>query len=264
MRVPGVRYRLILFLLGGAGLGALLIWAVTGLPEFGDYSGSYGLILNEVVASERHVANLVSAVNYDYRALDTLGEEFILLTAVTGVVLLLRLAREERGERIPAPWEVDDLLRATGPTLVALTLLFGLYIVAHGQLTPGGGFQGGVIIATGVLLLFLVGGYSAFRRIALRSGVEALEAIGTGGYIVVGLFGLILGGSFLENFLPLGEFRALLSGGTVPLISLLVGCAVAGGFTSIYLEFLEIAVETRMTEPRSEDDGRRPTEGGER
>jgi multicomponent Na+:H+ antiporter subunit B len=243
-----LRYRVGIFLPSCLGLGALLVWAIYGLPPFGDYHGSYGRILNAVTAVERRAANVVSAVNYDYRAVDTLGEEFILFAAVTGVSLLLRLTRKERAERVPEPREIDEALRYAGAPIVATTVLFGIYVVTHGQLTPGGGFQGGAIVATGVLLLYLVAGYDRFRRVTPRDGAEALEALGTGGYAIVGILGLILGEVFLQNFLPLGEFRKLLSGGTIPLISLLVGCAVAGGFTLLYREFLEVAVETTQEE----------------
>lgn len=243
-----MKYRVGIFLPSCLGLGALLVWAIYGLPPFGDYRGSYGRILNAVAGVERHATNVVSAVNYDYRAVDTLGEEFILFAAVTGVSLLLRLTREEREERVPEPREIDEALQYAGAAIVATTVLFGIYVVTHGQLTPGGGFQGGAIVATGILLLYLVAGYNRFRRVAPRDGAEALEALGTGGYAVVGILGLILGEVFLQNFLPLGEFRKLLSGGTIPLISFLVGCAVAGGFAVLYLEFLEVAVETTQEE----------------
>jgi multicomponent Na+:H+ antiporter subunit B len=248
------RWRVGIFLPGCLGFGALLVWAIYGLPPFGDYHGSYGRILNAVAPVERRAANVVSAVNYDYRAVDTLGEEFILFAAVTGVSLLLRLTREERGERAPAPGEIDEALRYAGPAVVATTILFGIYVVTHGQLTPGGGFQGGAIVGTGVLLLYLVAGYDRFRRVTPRDGAEALEALGTGGYAIVGILGLILGEVFLQNFLPLGEFRKLLSGGTIPLISLLVGCAVAGGFACLYLEFVGVAVETTQEEHEEEEE----------
>lgn len=240
----GRAFRYGLFLAGAIGLGALLLWAIAGLPTFGEYAGSYGEMLNLIGVEERRAANLVSSVTYDYRALDTLGEEFILLAAVTGVALLLRLTREERIGPLPARSEIDDALRFVGPAIVALMVLFGIYVATHGQLTPGGGFQGGAIVATGIMLLYLTAGYRNFRQIASRAVVEAVEAVGAGGFVVVGLMGLLVGTGFLQNFLPLGEFRRLLSGGTIPLTSLLVGCAVAGGFTSLYLEFLEVAVET--------------------
>src|SRR5436190_15493261 len=89
------RGRRLLFLPAAAGLLAGLLAAVARLPAFGHYPGPYGFVLNGVGVTERHATNLVTAVNFDYRALDTLGEEFILFTATTGVVLLLRTMRGE-------------------------------------------------------------------------------------------------------------------------------------------------------------------------
>lgn len=247
----------IAFLAALAGLAALLAWGVLGIPGFGSFAGRYGRIMNEIAVSERRVTNTVTAVTYDYRALDTLGEEFILFAAVTGVVLLLRLARGAGREpdREPAHREIDELLRFSGPAIVAFTVLFGIYLTLHGQLTPGGGFQGGAIVATGVLLIFLTGGYSRFRRLAPRNAVEGLETIGAGGFAVVGLISIFMGGAFLQNLIPLGEVGQLLSGGMIPLVSLLVGFAVAGALSLLYIDFLEDAVQTTDREADADERG---------
>src|SRR5919204_4624429 len=85
--------RLGLFAVSAAALASLFVWALTGLPKFGDFQGEYGRILNSAAGSERHVTNVVSAVVFDYRSFDTLGEEFILFASVMAVALLLREAR---------------------------------------------------------------------------------------------------------------------------------------------------------------------------
>jgi hypothetical protein len=102
--------RLGLFGVSAAGLAALLLWSVAGLPDFGHYRGPYGNVLNQVVPGERHVTNVVSAVVFDYRGIDTLGEEFILFSAAMGVALLLRDAREEE-QRRPDDRAYGDALR---------------------------------------------------------------------------------------------------------------------------------------------------------
>ena len=95
--------RLSLFAFSAAGLTALLLWSVAGLADFGHYPGPYGYALNRVVPSERHVSNVVSAVVFDYRGVDTLGEEFILFSSVLGVALLLRDARSGEKRRVDEP-----------------------------------------------------------------------------------------------------------------------------------------------------------------
>ena len=88
--------RLGLFAISAAGLAALLFWSLIGLPDFGHYHWPYGKLLNAVAVDERHTTNVVGVTVFDYRGIDTLGEEFILFTAVVGVSLLLRKDREER------------------------------------------------------------------------------------------------------------------------------------------------------------------------
>ena len=93
------RVRLGVFAAGLAGLLGLLLWGLAGLPDFGDYRGAYGEILDRVAVPERSTTDVVTAVNFDYRAFDTLGEEFILFAAVIGVASILRTLRGERVRR---------------------------------------------------------------------------------------------------------------------------------------------------------------------
>jgi multicomponent Na+:H+ antiporter subunit B len=243
-----------LFLVGAAGLGVLVLWAYAGLPDFGHYEGPYGDILNAVSVPERNITDVVTAVNFDYRGFDTLGEEFILFAAVIGVAILLRAQRDEEEREATefafgrsAP-RTSDAVRVVAITLVGPTVVTGLYIVAHGHLTPGGGFQGGVVLATALLLVYLAGEYVFLRRAAPLSLVEACEAIGGGGFAVIGLAGLVAGVAYMENVFPLGEVGRLNSAGTVPLINLSVGLEVAAGFVLILVEFLEQTLMVRLKE----------------
>jgi len=127
----------------------------------------------------------------------------------------------------------------TGLALVGPVVLFGLYLVAHGHLTPGGGFQGGVVLATAALLVYLSGEYVTLRRVRPESVTDLAESAGAAGYVAIGLLGLAAGAAFLANVLPLGQPGALLSAGTIPPINLAVGLEVAGGFVLLLSEFLE-------------------------
>ena len=98
--------RLLLFGVGAAGFGVVLVYGLAGLPAFGHYEGVYGHVLNRIGVAERHATDLVTALNFDFRAFDTLGEEFILFASVLGVVLILRELRGER-ER-PNQEETDE------------------------------------------------------------------------------------------------------------------------------------------------------------
>jgi multicomponent Na+:H+ antiporter subunit B len=225
--------------------------AVAGLPSFGDQNGPYVTVLNRTGLAARHATDLVTAVNFDFRAYDTLGEEFILFAAVLGVAIILR---QRRGERRRAPDEPGDehhfpgsssSLGAIGLTLVGLLVVHGIYVVTHGHLSPGGGFQGGVILAAAALIAFLAGEYVAMQVVAPHAAVEAGEALGAAGFALVGLGGLIFASSFFENFLPLGTARLLLSGGTMPLSNIAVGLEVAGAFLLLWTEFSDQALVVR-------------------
>jgi multicomponent Na+:H+ antiporter subunit B len=249
------RGRILLFALAGPGLAAVLVVGFRGLPAFGDYHGVYGLVVNGVELSERHATDMVTALNFDIRAFDTLGEEFILFASVLGVTLLLRHMREESGHA-PAstPQEhqfqgASDALRAISVILIPLLIALGAYIVLHGALTPGGGFQGGVVLAAGPLALLLAGRYIALKRLAPDWALEAADAIGAGAYAMLGLGGLIFASAYLENFLPLGTPGHLLSAGFMPLNSIAVGLEVAGGFLMVWTEFLDQALLVRRDAP---------------
>jgi multicomponent Na+:H+ antiporter subunit B len=233
------------FLAAAAVAGALLLWGLTGLPNYGVYPGPYGDVLNQVAVAERKATNVVAAVTFDYRGVDTMGEEYILFAAVVGVAVLLRAQRGEVEEppdedaadrRAPG---TSNAVRVLGLALVGPVVLFGLYMVAHGHLTPGGGFQGGVVLATGALLVYLSGEYVTLRKVRPVALIDLAESSGAGGYVAVGLLGLAAGAAFLANVLPLGRPGALLSAGTIPPINLAVGLEVAAGFVLLLSEFLE-------------------------
>ena len=240
------RVRLRVFLVAAAGLAALLVWGLAGLPDFGHYRGPLGDIYNGLSVPERSSTDVVTTVNFDFRGFDTLGEEFILFAAVVGVASLLRRLRGEREERDPdddalgrhVP-ETSLAIRALGLGLVAPTVLIGLYIVGHGHQTPGGGFQGGVILASALLLTYLAGDYLTIRRVGPIGLIEAAEGAGTSGFVLIAAAGLVFAGAFFENWLPVGVPGQLLSAGTIPLDNVAVGLAVAGGFCFMLIEFLQ-------------------------
>jgi multicomponent Na+:H+ antiporter subunit B len=243
------RARLGLFALSGSGLLAVLLIGLHGLPAFGHFHGVYGSLVSSLEPRARRATDLVTALNFDIRAFDTLGEEFILFASVAGVALLLRRLRDEdevtRAGGIEDARErvrfagASDSLRVTSLILIPLLVSLGGYVVLHGALTPGGGFQGGVVLAAGPLAILLAGRYLALKRIAPNWALEALEALGAAAYALIGLGGLIFAGVYLKNFLPLGTQGTLLSAGMMPLNSLAVGIEVTGAFLLTWTEFLD-------------------------
>ena len=131
------------------------------------------------------------------------------------------------------------IVRTVSRLLFPFMLLFGIYVVVHGHLTPGGGFPGGVIIAVSVLMLLLAYGYERAQKMV--SAIQADVAESIGGLILVGLglLGVLLSTAFLENnILPLGNLGDLFSAGTIPLLNIGVGIKVAAGLIVIIYAML--------------------------
>jgi multicomponent Na+:H+ antiporter subunit B len=236
------RVRLWLVCAGGAGLAALLVAACLDLPRFGGDRHPYG---DRAVRASltRHTANTIASVNFDQRAYDTLGEMTILFAAVLGCVVLLRQTRDEHRAR-PEPADVAAPVRRYALVVLPVALLTGLYVVAHGQLSPGGGFQGGVVAATSLHLLYLGADYRALERVRPLGRYEVGDALAAGSYLVTGLAALLGGTAFLTNTLrPYGTFNTLSSGGTVPLLNAAIGMEVACAVVVLLARFLDQAVE---------------------
>jgi multicomponent Na+:H+ antiporter subunit B len=198
----------------------------------------------ERTAADIGAANIVTAIVVTYRGLDTLGEVTVLFLAASIVGLVL--ARDTPLPSAPNPAKapnapplrapVGELLTTGTRYLVPMILLLGVYVFVNGHLTPGGGFQGGAIVASGVLMLLLADPLKKFSH-RLISGIESLAGIF---YVFIGLLGLWLAGGFLDNrFLPLGTLGDLFSAGAIPLIYSLIGLKVGAEFSSMLADFSE-------------------------
>ena len=118
------RQRLWLFAVAVAGLVACYLWAFAGLPGFGNYPGPYGPAILKHVIAQTNATGVVSAVNFSYRGLDTLGEEFILFTAAAGMSVVLRRLRDEReGQSSPAEDAAKRQIPATSSAIRTVSLL---------------------------------------------------------------------------------------------------------------------------------------------
>jgi multicomponent Na+:H+ antiporter subunit B len=238
--------RLVLGLVALAALGALVAAAVTQLNHFGHPPEPYAT--QAVEASLRHQVNAtVNGVTFDVRGIDTLGEELILFSAALGATILLRAQRAEGAAKQAAEHhdESPSSLRALGAVLIGPVLTLGVYILVHGHLTPGGGFQGGIILAAALVLVYAAGQIVALERVRPVDLVEVSEALGAAAYVLIAAAGLVAAGAAMWNFLPFGTAGDLLSGGIVPILSVAVGVEVAGAITLILTEFLDQALLRR-------------------
>ncbi|HAE20855.1 MAG TPA: sodium:proton antiporter [Spirochaetaceae bacterium] len=184
----------------------------------------------ERAPAELATANVVTAIVVSYRGFDTLGEVAVLFAATAGVGALLTKKRlGSAGARAPRK-EATEVLGTAARLLTSLLALFGVYIFTHGHLTPGGGFQGGVVIATAVLLNILARPQSHLAH-GLMTAVESLSGAA---YVALGLLGAFLAWGFLDpRALPLGELGKLVSAGAIPLIYSVVGLKVGAELSGI-------------------------------
>ena len=232
------RVRLSLFFATAPLFAAVVVRGLAGLPDFGHYRHAYGEILARAAPVERHTTNAVGATVFDYRGFDTLGEEFILFAAALGVALLLRGVRDERAGRPPDRVE-SDAVRLLGLLMVPATILLGLWLAAFGYVTPGGGFQGGVVLAAALLLLWAAGGYRPYRSASPQHLVDVGEGLGAGGYVAVGLAATASGLPFLGNLFGPGVTGTIFSGGSIPLLNWAAAIEVAAAMVILFHEFFE-------------------------
>lgn len=244
------RQRSLVGLVGGPCLAALIVIGALGLPQFGTYLGPYGDVLNAVTPDERQIQNVVTGINFDYRGLDTLGEEYILFAAVAAAALLLRRSEADedeertpedarkRPESSPDRNHPGEAVHLWGLGIIAATLLFGVYMVFHAVTSPGGGFQGGCVLASAWVVVFLTGDMRLLERVTSQPIVQLTEAVGAGIYAATGIGMLALGGVFLQNLIPLGTLGSPVAGGMIQIINAGVGLEVTSGFVLILLEFV--------------------------
>lgn len=235
-----------IFLAAGTGFVAFFLWGLSGLPGFGNYPGPYGPAILRVAVAQTRATGVVSAINFEYRGFDTLGEEFILFAAAAGVSVVLRRLRGEQ-ERSALDQAADRHVPPTSSAVRMVALLFtgpvvvaGWWLASHAQTSPSGGFQGGVVLATAFVLIYLAGEFLVFKRFSPVTLTDVVEAVGAGGFAAVGLSAVLMGLPYLTNFLPLGQVPgAVSSSGTIALISFFVGLEVAAAFILIVGELLE-------------------------
>jgi len=135
------------------------------------------------------------------------------------------------------------IVKTVAKFVVPPIVLFGIYMVLHGHLTPGGGFPGGVIIASSFILLTLAFGREvAFQKLK-RSTASLLESIGGLIFLSLALLGIGFGGWFFLNFLPKGEPLRILSAGFIPLANIAIGIKVGGGIFAVFLVLIMFRVK---------------------
>ena len=233
MGVSVIRRFFVILLL--TGLGAVFVGLLAGYTPDEELNLTASYYANHA-AEDLGAANIITAIIVTFRGLDTLGEVTVLFLTATIVGLVLSHGRREgAGSQRELP-PTGELLTTGTRLLVPLILLFGVYVFVNGHLTPGGGFQGGAILASAVLLLLLT-------DLMLHFGhglIAAIESTAGLFFIGIGILGVFLAGGFLANrFLPIGDLGQLFSAGAIPVIYSFVGLKVGAEFSSMLANLSE-------------------------
>lgn len=205
--------------------------------DWEDADGAAYVIISENL-EKTNADNVCFSVVFNFRGYDTMGESFILITALAGALCILRVpmtAEEEkkkqkkekaekaeakerlRGITIAEAAAMDEeerraseeqpkihamsiIVRYTANLFLPLACTFGGYVILHGDSSPGGGFQGGVLVASAVLLVFLAYGGKALGRVFRTDFMHQSETIAELIYVAIGLIGVAVGLNFAVNF----------------------------------------------------------------
>lgn len=238
--------------------GATLGYASQDLPEFGSADTpvhNHPMTETYLFTSQEDIGipNTVTSVLASYRGLDTLGELIVVFTAGIAVLSLigpLALSRRSRRGVVPPvtalktstdhhDFDLADyrVLRVVSGMLLPFILLFALYVLFHGDYGPGGGFQAGVIFASGFVLYGLVFGLNRAQRLVPQGVLWALVSLGPLMYLGVGVVSMLLGGSFLDyNTFSPGDPSAGQHLGVL-LVESAIGITVAAVMTSVFFGF---------------------------
>jgi multicomponent Na+:H+ antiporter subunit B len=178
--------------------------------------------------------NVITGILLTYRAFDTLGEVAVLFMVAAGVGLVLGAASKAAGPDSEPARPASEIVRSAAQMLVPLIAIFAAYIIMNGHISAGGGFQGGAVIASAVLLLLLADPSHKLNT-AFLSITESFAGVL---FVLVGIAGLVFARGFLDNrVLPLGRFGAFFSAGAIPLLSVLLGVKVGCELAAILDRF---------------------------
>ena len=227
----------------------LLLVTAAQLPVFG---GANNPASNEV--AERYIekgmeetgaVNIVAGMILDYRAFDTLGEAHVLFLGVLCVMIILRLDGNET-EAVKKEAESDDrrfepkndaILQGVARVLVPVIMLFGIYVVFNGHISPGGGFSGGSIIGAGLILYLNAYGFKMTGRFFTLKTFSTISVVALGFYAISKTYSFFTGANHLDSIISPGTPGEILSAGLILPLNICVGMVVACTMYGLYALF---------------------------
>ena len=230
----------------------MLLQTAAYLPPFGNPGNPAN---NEV--SRRYIeqgmqetgaVNIVAGMILDYRAFDTLGESNVLFIAACSVLILLRISSEKHGGDAVAQLEAeaddrmyepknDLILQRIASFLVPLILLFGVYIIMNGHISPGGGFSGGAVMGAGLILYLNAFGFKKTERFFTFKTFKVVSLCALSFYAVSKAYSFFTGANHLSSFITPGTPGRLFSAGLIPYLNIAVGLVVCCTMYAFYTLF---------------------------
>jgi len=228
---------------------AMLLIAVSYLPPVGSPENPAS---NEVAAKyiedglqDTGAVNIVTGMILDYRAFDTFGESNVLFIATCTVLILLRSDKkkdkhqaeaEQRQEQHYEPKD-DSILQRITFLLFPIIVIFGIYVILNGHISPGGGFSGGAIIGAGLILYANAFGFERLNRFFTEKTYKWVSFSALAFYGLAKSYSFFTGANHLESGIPLGEAGAILSSGLILPLNICVGLVVACTMYAFYTLF---------------------------
>lgn len=224
----------------GIFLTILLLVTVSYLPEFGNANAPEN---NEVAKryiekglEETGAQNIVAGMILDYRAFDTFGESCVLFVAACCVLMLLKSDKPEVSDTYYEPGR-SAILRPAARILVPTIIIFGIYVVLNGHISPGGGFSGGAIIGSGFILYLTAFGFERAGSFLSERFIKIITVLALTFYCFAKSYSFYTGANHLESVITTGTPGAILSAGLIVYLNICVGIVVACTMYSFYVAF---------------------------
>lgn len=212
-------------------------FADTDTPTVNDVSGHY--VVNG--RDETGAVNTVAGMILDYRAFDTLGESFVLFTATCAVLILMedrkKKPKDESGDILN--YSRDPIVKTMARILIPIILVFGVYILVNGHLSPGGGFSGGAILGAGFILYAMVYGEEQALKVLSEKRVKIISICSLSFYCLAKSYSFFTGNEFngVHSIISAGTPGDILSGGLIMPLNIAVGLVVCCTMYSFYMLF---------------------------
>lgn len=228
MVIPLIKRLVLLIMLGGL-LYAFMI-AMNDLEVvYNDFGKEYFLING---LRETGSLNLVTGIYLDYRLFDSLFEAGILLIAVSGVMWISQHKIQEKNATFMLDKQkTPELFITFSRLLYPVMLVFGFYVIINGHLSPGGGFQGGAIVATAILILYYI---DITKTIDVKL-ILTIEKFLFMALVLIGALSFVTTGHPFTNFILKPEHKDIY----LMTLNVLIGVKVALGLTAIFTAFLK-------------------------